>query len=130
MKNKKFNLFLTFKYLITSYLKRWTDFTHLAQLEAKLAFHTVLQLTILVYILGFILTATWISLLLLLFLYLVSLHYSLIFCAAVILIMNLCLLLGMILYILKIKQRLYFNATRRQLTHLLFLSNKKVNNDE
>jgi hypothetical protein len=115
MTNTKSNIFSATKDIISGYFERWCDVATLAKLETKLAAQTAIKITIIIYLLGFFLASTWISVLAILFLYFVALHFSWLFSAAMILLLNLFVVSGLILYILGIRRNLYFQATRRQL---------------
>lgn len=118
-KNKKRStLILIIKNLAQMYLNRLGNIAQLASLEAQLARKTLATIVFLFLILAFLLISTWMSLLLLLFIYLISLHYSLLFASSVIVGLNIILLLVIVLYLQKIKKNLFFPATRRQLSNL------------
>jgi uncharacterized membrane protein YqjE len=116
MRNKTTQtLFAIFSNLIHAYVKRITDLVQLAGLEARLAGKTLIQISILIYIVSVLLISTWFCMLLLLFIYLVSLQFTWVVAAFIITILNVALLFVTIFSILKIKRNLFFPATRRQL---------------
>lgn len=123
MKHKKsLGLVFILKNLLQAYLKRLSDLSHLAGLEAKLAGRTIITLTLLSIILVFIVLSTWLSLLLLVFIFLVSLHYTLLFASLVITGLNFFLLIILYFSMVRIKKNLYFPATRRQLANMNLIS--------
>lgn len=118
-KNKKrFTLLLIIKNLAQLYLNKISNLAQLASLEAQLARKTLATLVFLTLILAFLFISTWMSLLLLLFIYLISLHYSLLFASFIIVLLNLLLFIIISLYMSRIKKNLFFPATRRQLSRL------------
>ena len=111
------NLFTTLREVASSYLTQWRDFAKLARLETTLALQTIVKITIVIYLLGFFLTSSWLLLLFILFLYLISIHITLLTAASIILFINIILVSGLLFYVMHIKQYLSFNATRRQLAN-------------
>lgn len=101
--------------LFIAYLKRFTELIHLAELEAKLAVKTLIQIFILLYFSTLLLLTAWLSLLGVLFFYLTSLHFTPLFAACVIAALNILLILLIAMSIFIIKKNLFFPATRRQL---------------
>jgi hypothetical protein len=116
-KAKKSGLIFVIKTLIESYIRRLRNLTYLASLEAKLAGRTLIKIIILLIIFGFLLASIWFSLLLVIFIYLVSLHYSWLFASAIITFINIFLSSAVFFYILYIKQYLLFPATRKQISN-------------
>ena len=114
------NITTLLKTLIETYIKRLSNLTQLASLEAKLAGKTLIKITILLLIAIFLVASAWFSLLLVTYLYLVSLHYSWLCSAIIVACINIFLLVLVLMYILIIKKYLFFPATRRQIgnTHL------------
>lgn len=109
------NIFSTAKAIASSYCERWRNLSKLVKLETQLAAQSAIKITIIIYILGFFLAATWISLLTILFLFFINLQFAPISAAAFILLINISVVIALVLYILKLKQRISFQATRRQL---------------
>jgi len=102
--------------LISSYIKRVSDLTRLMKLEAQLAVKTLAVLAVLVFILGSILTTFWLSVLVVVFFYLLSLNYTFLSAAFFIAGINLVILAGIFLVIYKLKDNLFFKHTIHQLT--------------
>jgi hypothetical protein len=102
--------------LISSYIKRVSDLTRLMKLEAQLAVKTLAVIGILIFIMGSVLTTFWLSVLIVLFFYLLSLHYTLLGAALFIAGVNLILLTSIFLVIYKIKDNLFFKHTIHQMT--------------
>jgi hypothetical protein len=115
--------------LIQAYLKRLSDLAHLANLEAKLALKTLVNLTILLFVGILLLLASWCSLLTLLFIYLVSLNLSWLVSAAIVCAVNITLLISVICYMFAIKKYLFFPATRRQISETI-MPDKEMDNEQ
>lgn len=127
MKNKKKpSLLMIITNLVGAYVKRLTDLTQLASLEAKLAVKSLIKIIILVYFLGFVFISTWLCLLLVLFLYLVSLQFSWISAAFIITSLNCIIFFIIIFSIFKLKKNIFFPATRRQIGHVRGIINKNL----
>lgn len=109
------SFFMIILNLISAYVKRFADISRLTVLEAKLAGITLIKITILIYIMSLLLFSTWLCILLVLFMYLISLHYSWLFASSLITIVNFVLLILVTFFVLKLKRNLLFEATRRQL---------------
>jgi hypothetical protein len=124
MKNRT-SLFVIVSTLISLHIKRMTNFIQLATLEAKLTGKTLIRMTILLYVMGFFVLSTWASLLLILFIYLVSLQFSELFAAFIIMLLNLAGLFIIVFSLLRMKQDLLFPATRRQIANVSGLTKKK-----
>lgn len=110
---KALSLIKIFKNLIQAYVQRITDITHLASLEARLAIKTLITISILCLVIVLFAISFWLNLLLVFYLYLVSLHYSFLASAIFILGLNFVAILVTYLVIRKIKKNLFFPATRR-----------------
>ena len=116
MKNKP-NLFAVLTSLIRLQIKRFADLTQLASLEAKLAGKSFIRILVLIYIMGFFLLSTWLGLLVILFVWLISLQVSWLMAAFVVTLLNFTTLIIILFTILKMKQNLFFPATRRQIAN-------------
>lgn len=114
--------------LIQAHLKRLSDILHLASLEAKLAVKTSFSLAALFFIVCILLTSSWLSLLFLLCSFILSLGYSLLFSALVIASLNILLLIISCLIIWKLKQNLFFPATRKEIHHAV-TANKGIQHE-
>lgn len=123
MKQKKaLGIVFILKDLLQAYLKRLSDLSELAGLEAKLAGRTLITLVLLGVLMVFLILSTWFSLLLLLFVFLIYLHCSLILASSIITGLNVVALVILYFSMVKIKKNLYFPATRRQLASMHLLS--------
>jgi hypothetical protein len=123
------SLLMSMLHLIQAYLNRLSDIMHLASLEARLALKTLVSLTLLFFFLFILLLSSWLSVMMLLFVTLLSWHYSLIFSAAIITVLNLSLLIIGTLYSLKLKRNLFFPATRKHI-YLISVANKDGNHEQ
>lgn len=112
---KKTSLIPILVNLAQAYLKRLCDVIELASLEARLAVRTLFSLAILFFVACILVFSSWLCLLFLAFLYLVSLQYTPLFAASIITLMNVVLLLTCGIYIWNVKRNLFFPATRKQL---------------
>lgn len=101
--------------VIISQMKRVTDLLHLAALEAQLTLKTLAILAVLIYLLGSVITVCWLCLLALLFLYLLSIPIRVLSACAIIVGINLAVLACLLGMMYRLKKRLLFPATRRQL---------------
>jgi hypothetical protein len=99
-----------------SVFKLFRDITILASAEARLARASAANLIIMVFVLGALLTCTWLTLLGLLIAYLLSIKISLVFALASAVVINLFLLMIVLLIMLKLKSNLFFPATRKQIS--------------
>jgi uncharacterized membrane protein YqjE len=123
---------LTLKEIITNIIqasiKIITGLMHLARLETHLARKSFIIIIVLIFCLGSLLTSTWLSLLVVLFIWLVSMHWSWLFSALIILFLNVVIFTSFLLSILKIKENLLFHATRRQLHNVMgnYEKHKKI----
>ena len=112
------NLFSIIVNLIEAYIEQVKDFTHLIGLEADLAGKTLIEIIILLLALAFFLFPSWLCLQVLLFFYLLTLHYSYVMAALFVALFNLFLVVSCFLTIIKIKKYLFFPATRKQLSRI------------
>jgi hypothetical protein len=114
---------LTLKEIITNIIqasiKIITGVMHLTSLEANLARKSFIIIIALIFCLASLLTSTWLSLLVVLFIWLLSMHWSLLFSALIIMSLNVIIFTTLLLSILKIKENLLFHATRRQLHNVM-----------
>jgi hypothetical protein len=101
--------------ILIAYFKRLTDLIHLAGLETRLAIKTLITISILLFIIIILLVSTWLCCLLIIFSYLISLHYSWVFSACLLTIFNIVLMAIVFCCILIIKKNLFFPALRRQI---------------
>jgi|GEM_PF-4031055 len=101
--------------LILSYATYVVDLAHLAALEAELAVKTFLVLAVLIFLLGSIITVSWLSILVWIFFYLVALHFSLLKAWSIIVGINLVVFIALGITIYRLKDRLFFPETRAQL---------------
>src|SRR5580700_2626450 len=101
--------------LISAYFKRLNDLFHLAELEARLAVKTLVNIIFLSFVLCMLIISAWLCALTMLFVYLVSLHFSLLSAACIITFVNIFLITAIVIVILKIKKNLFFPATRKHL---------------
>ena len=115
--NKDNNLIIIIKNLIESYIERLGQLSYLASLEARLAGRTLLHITGLLFIAGFLLASIWFSLLLIVFFYLISLYFSALTAAVTIACINILVFAAIVSYIFRIKKNLFFPATRRQISN-------------
>ena len=95
-------------------IKRIGDLLDLAALEAELALKTLVILAVLIFILGAVITVSWLSIIALLFIYLLSLHMSMLSAIAVVVAVNLFVLISLCIIMFKLKARLFFPVIRRQ----------------
>lgn len=114
-KGKKTSLALVLIDLIQAYIRRFVDIVELASLEAKLAVKTLLNLTILFFILCILIISSWLSVLLLAFFYLISLNFSPLSASSIIVLANVCLIMICCFTMWKMKHNLFFPSTRKQL---------------
>lgn len=106
--------------LLRAYFKSFSNFGQLISLEARLAGKALNRIIFLVFLISLLLFSTWFSLLVILFLSILSLNFSPLTAAFVILICNLLLLITVFILIKIQRKNLYFSATRRQLAKSSF----------
>jgi hypothetical protein len=99
---------------VLSYFKRLMNLLRLAKLEAQLAGKTFWQLLLLCFIFSGLLLSAWLSILGLLFVFLLSFHLSWLLIFSLIVLLNFFLLLVIGLFIMYLKKNMLFPATRRQ----------------
>ena len=114
MDDDHYNLLTAITNLVLLYIKRVSDLVNLAAIEAQLALKTLVILAILIFIVGSLLTACWITILTFIFFYLVSLNLSYLISSAIIVGINITVLAIVLFIIYKIKDNLFFPATRHQ----------------
>ncbi|MBA3661818.1 MAG: hypothetical protein H0W64_08830 [Gammaproteobacteria bacterium] len=120
-KKDSISLFNIAKHLLQAYLKKISDVTQLATLEAQLAGRTFITMMVLFVVLFFFLISTWLSLLVLLFFFFIWLQFSSLAASAMIVLFNALVVLSTCVYLKQIKKNLFFPATRRQLAHFSFI---------
>jgi hypothetical protein len=102
--------------LICALTKRLGDLIHLFGLEAQLAGKTFVNLMVLTFFVGSLLTTAWLCMLVLIAVFIIStLHYSWLFSLAVVTALNLFLLFAVCAWIINLTGNLRFKATRGQL---------------
>jgi uncharacterized membrane protein YqjE len=101
--------------LVSSYVERVSDLVNLAALEAQLAVKSLVAICMLIFVISSILTAFWITLLAFIFFCLVSLDYSQMLASLVLVIINIVMLSFLFYVIYRLKNNLFFPATREQL---------------
>lgn len=110
--------------LIRTFTKRLSDMIHLFGLEAQLAGKTLVNLMVLTFFVGSLLTTAWLCILIVIAAFLITvLHYSWLFSLAAVTALNLFLLVAVCLWIMNLKDNLRFKATCKQ------LRKTEVNND-
>lgn len=114
-KRKVKNALSSVSTFVQAYLGRIKELFHLARLEAKLAYQTLLVIGILVFALGSLLTATWLSVLAMVFFYLVNLSYGYFSAACVVFGINALTMMLVVLLLYRIKCDLTFQQTRKQI---------------
>jgi len=102
---------------IVGSIKWISDLVHLAALEAQLAVKTLVILAVLVFILGTVMTACWLSVLAVIFFYLLSLHFSMLTASLCLVGINMLILGLLAITMYKLKANLFFPNTREQLNH-------------
>lgn len=103
--------------LVRLRVRRVTDLVQLIGLETKLAGRTLVRIIILMFVMIVLIIATWIAILVMIFTFLIAFHFSALTAAIIITLLNLILLIAVIIAILRIKENLFFPATRRQLSN-------------
>ena len=107
---------------IICYIKRISDLIDLAALEAQLAFKSLVLIAVLIFLLSSAVTVCWLSVLVLIFFYLLSLHFSLLATSMMIVGINL-VVIGLIFFMIyRIKPYLFFPSTVEQLNHSVISS--------
>lgn len=101
--------------LFQTSFKLVSDTFSLAKAEAHLASQSFVQIIILAFVLGTLFTTTWLVLLALLTVFLLSLNLSWLAALGIVLLCNLFIITCIVLVILKLRQNLSFKATRRHL---------------
>jgi Putative Actinobacterial Holin-X, holin superfamily III len=109
------SLVMNLIHLLQAYLKRLGDIIQLASLEARLAIKTLFSLAALFFILFILLSSSWLCVLFLLCVFIQSLGYSLVFSAVLITSLNIILLALCSLIMWRLKQNLFFPATRKEI---------------
>ncbi len=103
------------KNLVKTYFKLIRDITHLASLEVQLAKQSLIKLIMLSFVIGSLLTSTWLCVLGLLFFLLITNHVSWLVSLCLLIFFNVLIIIGISLLMLQIKTHLFFPATRKQL---------------
>lgn len=102
--------------IIGTYFKLISDVFKIFNLESLLAKKSLIKIIILALFAGVILFSTWLSLLGLLLIYLIQLHYGWIISMSAIALLNILILLIIVFIIMRLKNNLSFSATRRQIS--------------
>jgi hypothetical protein len=98
------NLFSLLTYVVT-----------IAGYETRLALRSLIVILILAFVVGALVTTTWMGVLAMVYIYLVSIHWTPLASIAIVLLVNLVMLLIFAIIILKQRKNLSFIATRKQL---------------
>lgn len=116
MENENKNDLLTIlRNLLEAYYNYFTGVVRLAKLETKLAIHSAILIALLFFVgIGLVVTS-WISLLVVAFFILVSLHLSNLAAAAIVFASNIFLILLTLFTMHRLKKNFYFTATRKQI---------------
>ena len=101
--------------ILRSFFKIFSDIGVLAKTEARLAKQSVVGILFLSLLGVALLTTTWLCILGLLVTCLMSLNYSMLISILMVTVLNAVLSLLVCLFILRLKNNLFFRATRRQL---------------
>jgi uncharacterized membrane protein YqjE len=101
--------------IFRSFFKIFSDLGSLAKTEARLAKQSMISIFFLAIALVTILTTTWLCLLALIVAYLISLKFSLLFSLLVVTVLNILIVVLICLVMLRLKNDLFFKATRKQL---------------
>lgn len=101
--------------LIPSLVSLFSNITTLVSIEARLAGKSILSIVVLSLFLASLLTTMWICILALAFVYLVSLHISIMISLTILLLSNLILFCIIVLIIARKRNKLLFPMTRQQL---------------
>jgi hypothetical protein len=112
-----------------AYLDRLYAIFRLAKLETKLLFKTCRDLGILIFVLLIFAASTWFSFMLVLYMFLLTFNYSSLFAAMVLSFCNLIALTIVFLAILKIKNNLFYPATRQEMGKLNYSPQDTKNHD-
>ena len=112
---KKFSITQVFGNMIQSAYKLVSDTFHLAGAEARLARQSIVNMFLLCFVLGALLTTTWLSLLAFLGVLLYSyLQVNLLLTITALIALNFILVGAVVFAIVKLKGNLSFSATRSQ----------------
>lgn len=99
---------------VQSYFEHVKNLMQLASLETQLALKSVLRILMLSVVFAMLVVTTWIGLLAALFVFLLSLHLSWLLTFLIVGLLNISMLVGVGLLILRVKKDMSFTATRRQ----------------
>ncbi len=104
------------KDLIETQISKTIDVFRLAQLEAKLAVQTLVNMTFIIFIIILLIISSWILLNACVFLLLITfLTSSPLISSSILFACNFILLLVFVFYLYKIRENLFFPATRKQI---------------
>ena len=103
------------KNLASTFFKLVSDMTRLAKMEAELAGKSLVNIIILTFLLGSLLTSTWLCISALIAFALVSLQLGWLVSLAIVTLLNILLMVAIVVVIVSKKKNLSFPATRRQL---------------
>ncbi len=95
------------------------------ELEAQLAGKSLVQLIVLSIVFGTLLTATWVGVLAMLFIYFQSLSWTPLFSLFIILVINIITLTIVAIFLCTVKKNLFFPEIRNQLRYLQRLFRNK-----
>jgi uncharacterized membrane protein YqjE len=101
--------------IFRSFFKIFSDIGSLAKTEARLAKQSMISIFFLAIVLVTILTTTWVCLLALIVAYLIYLKLSLLFSLLVVTVLNILIVALICSVMLRLKNDLFFRATRKQL---------------
>ncbi len=129
-KNQNRSIIRSLVAFVVGYIKQISDLLHLAALEAQLAFKTLIVIVFLIFLLGSVITASWLSVLTLIFFGLLALDFSLLSASFIVVCINVLVLCLICYVIYKIKANLFFPGTVEQLSHpqknIMELKHEKV----
>lgn len=114
-KEKNPNLLSIIAKLAVAHINRLVNIFQLAGLEARLAIKTLINIIVLLFIMLFLAICTWFFFMLTIFYYLISIHFSAIFAAGILTILNFIFILLIGFLILKMKRNLFFPLTRKHI---------------
>lgn len=115
-KKNSASLITIIKDLVEAQISKTIDVFHLAQLEAKLAVQTLINMTFIIFIIVLLLISSWVLLNACIFLLLTTfLMTSPLISISIVFTFNIVLLLVCIFYLYKIRENLFFPATRKQI---------------
>lgn len=120
------SLYRIINIIIGSYFNLFADIFKIFHLETALAKKSFSKIIFCILLAAVILFSTWLSLLGLLLVYLIQLHYSWLISVSAIAVLNLIILLIIVFIIMRLMGNLSFSATRRQISSL---RNKESTND-